>query len=57
VINLAADKDAVFAEAHRVLRPGGRRRWSRRRRTLSWRPRHEGRGHNDQILDEAIHLV
>jgi SAM-dependent methyltransferase len=24
VINLAADKDAVFAEAHRVLRPGGR---------------------------------
>src|SRR5882724_11454087 len=24
VINLSADKDAVFAEAHRVLRPGGR---------------------------------
>ena len=24
VINLARDKDAVFAEAHRVLRPGGR---------------------------------
>ncbi len=24
VINLAADKDAVFAEMHRVLRPGGR---------------------------------
>lgn len=24
VINLAADKDAVLAEAHRVLRPGGR---------------------------------
>lgn len=24
VINLAADKDAVFREAHRVLRPGGR---------------------------------
>ena len=24
VINLSADKTAVFAEAHRVLRPGGR---------------------------------
>lgn len=24
VINLSADKDAVFAEVHRVLRPGGR---------------------------------
>jgi arsenite methyltransferase len=24
VINLSADKNAVFAEAHRVLRPGGR---------------------------------
>jgi arsenite methyltransferase len=24
VINLSGDKDAVFAEAHRVLRPGGR---------------------------------
>jgi SAM-dependent methyltransferase len=24
VINLSSDKDAVFAEAHRVLRPGGR---------------------------------
>lgn len=24
VVNLSADKDAVFAEAHRVLRPGGR---------------------------------
>jgi arsenite methyltransferase len=24
VINLSADKDAVFTEAHRVLRPGGR---------------------------------
>jgi arsenite methyltransferase len=24
VINLSADKQAVFAEAHRVLRPGGR---------------------------------
>ena len=24
VINLAADKGAVFAEAYRVLRPGGR---------------------------------
>jgi arsenite methyltransferase len=24
VINLSADKAAVFAEAHRVLRPGGR---------------------------------
>jgi arsenite methyltransferase len=24
VINLSADKDAVFFEAHRVLRPGGR---------------------------------
>ena len=24
VINLSADKDAVFAESYRVLRPGGR---------------------------------
>jgi arsenite methyltransferase len=38
VINLSADKDAVFAEAHRVLRPSGAARGRRRGRRPGPRP-------------------